>query len=284
MKRGLVAAALALFGACQPAEERRYELRGNVVSVDVAGRTVEVEHQEVEGLMPGMTMSFPVKDDWAIDSLAPGDALDAILVVRDGGGEREYWLEELVISRSRPAAGEKSPPPAPRIGDLAPDTELLNQEGTRFRLSDRRGKALLVTFIYTRCPLLDFCPRMTQHFAALEEMLRAQPELYEKTHLLTVSFDPEYDTPEKLKAYAAQLGAATEETLAHWEFATGSPESIRELATFLQLEYRTADDQIVHNLRTALLAPDGTLREIYRGNQWSPAEVLEDVKALLGPP
>ena len=117
----------------------------------------------------------------------------------------------------------------------------------------------------------------------VEEMLRAQPALYRKTHLLTVSFDPEYDTPEKLEAYAATIGA-TEETLAHWEFATGTAESIRELATFLQLEYQGADDQIVHNLRTALLAPDGTLREIYRGNQWSPAEVLEDVKAVLGPP
>jgi len=272
-----------LLAACQEVEERRFELRGKVIDVDSAGRTVTVEHEEVEGFMPGMTMPFPVKDDKMFGSLAPGAGLNAILVVRDRGAEREYWLQELVVSRSLPSAEGPSPAEAVRIGELPPDTELVNQDGERFRLSDRRGKAVLVTFIYTRCPLVDFCPRMTRQFEALEEMLRRDSPLYERTHLLTLSFDPEFDTPETLRAYAAQMVQATDETLAHWEFATGSPESIRELAAFLQLEYRTEAGEIVHNLRTALLAPDGTLREVYRGNEWSPEEALSDVKALLGP-
>jgi protein SCO1/2 len=284
MRYGTFAGVVALLAACQEVEERRFELRGRVVGVDAEGRTVTVDHEEVEGFMPGMTMPFPVKDEKMFGSLTPGDGLNAILVVRDRGTEREYWIQDLVVSRSLPSAGGPSPAEATRIGELAPDTDLVNQDGKRFRLSDHRGKAVLVTFIYTRCPLVDFCPRMTRHFEALEEMLRADPELYRRTHLLTLSFDPEFDTPETLKAYAVQMVQATDETFAHWEFATGDPESVRELASFLQLEYRAEKDEIVHNLRTALLAPDGTLKEIYRGNEWSPEDALEDVKALLGPP
>ncbi len=283
MRCGPVAVLAFLLVACQDVEERRFELRGKVVGVDPAGRTVTVDHQDVEGLMPGMTMTFPVKDDKVFGSLASGDGLNAILVVRDRGALREYWLQELVVSRSLPSAEEASPAEGIRIGELAPDTELVNQDGERFRLSDRRGKAVLLTFIYTRCPLVEFCPRMTQHFSAIEDKLRRDPALHARTHLLTVSFDPDFDTPEKLKAYASMLGVGTVASLAHWEFATGSSESIRELASFFQLEFRTEADQIVHNLRTALLAPDGTLREVYRGNEWSPEEALGDVKALLGP-
>jgi protein SCO1/2 len=283
MRCGPFVLAASLLAACQEVEERRFELRGKVVDVDARGRTVTVDHEEVEGFMPGMTMPFPVKDDKVFGSLTPGDGLNAILVVRDRGTEREYWLQELVVSRSLPSAEGPSPAEATRIGELAPDTDLVNQDGRRFRLSDHRGKAVLVTFIYTRCPLVDFCPRMTRHFEALEELLRADPELYQRTQLLTLSFDPEFDTPETLKAYAVQMVQATDATFAHWEFATGNPESVRELASFLQLEYRAEKDEIVHNLRTALLAPDGTLKEIYRGNEWSPGEALNDVKSLLGP-
>jgi len=284
MRYGSFVSVVALLAACQDVEERRFELRGKVVGVDVEGRTVTVDHEEVEGFMPGMTMPFPVKDDKMFGSLTNGDGLNAILVVRDRGTEREYWLQDLVVSRSLPSAEGPSTADATRIGELAPDAEFVNQDGKRFRLSDHRGKAVLVTFIYTRCPLVDFCPRMTRHFEALEEMLRADSELYRRTHLLTLSFDPEFDTPETLRAYAVQMVQATDETFAHWEFATGNPESVRELASFLQLEYRTENDEIVHNLRTALLAPDGTLKEIYRGNEWSPEDALADLKALLGPP
>jgi protein SCO1/2 len=273
----------ALQGACQEqTKEERYPLRGKVVSVDPAQKSVTVDHEEVEGLMPGMVMPFPVKDEWAFESLAPGDGLGATLVVQEGGGRKKFWLQDLVITRSEPSAASPVEPPRSRIGELAPDVELLNQDGRRFRLSERRGRALLVTFIYTRCPLVDFCPRMTHQFAALEERLRQEPALYERTRLLTVSFDPEHDTPEKLKAYAGSLGIASPPA-DHWEFATGDPKAVEELSTFFGLEYRAEPSEIVHNLRTGLLAPDGTLKEIYRGNQWPVGEVLDDVRELLGP-
>ena len=268
-------AILTALVACGTPEEQRYELKGQVVSMDSENGTVTVDHQEIVGFMGAMSMPFPLKDTWAFDQLQPGDGLNAILVVRG----QEYWLEQVVISHP-PALQDAESVVPPRLGEPVPDVELVNQDGTPTRIGDYRGKALLVTFIYTRCPLADFCPRMTQHFGVLEDMLRSEPDLYQKTHLLTISFDPDYDTPEKLKEYAVHQPGTTEETLEHWEFATGSHENIVELASFLQFDYAGADDQIMHNLRTAIVAPDGTLFKVYMGNQWKPEELLEILRSM----
>lgn len=268
---------LALFFACRGGvddDSRQFPLRGTVVSVDRDAGTVTVDHEDIEDFMPGMTMPFPLKDAWAFDALSPGDRLDAILVVNDDG----FWLEQLVISTPPSPDTGVDTTPMPGPGDPVPDVELLNQDGQTIRLSDYREKALLVTFIYTRCPLPDFCPKMTDHFLELEGKLREDPDLYRKTHLLTISFDPAVDTPEKLKSYA--LARISEEALKHWEFATGDHENIRGLASFLQLNYTEADGEIVHNLRTAAIAPDGTLFELYTGNSWSPDDVLDAVGSM----
>jgi len=268
-------ATLTVLVGCGAPEEQRYELKGQVVSLDSENGTVTVDHQEIVGFMEAMSMPFPLKDTWAFDQLQPGDGLNAILVVRG----QEYWIEQVVISHPPTLQDAESVVP-PRLGEPVPDVGLVNQDGTPIRIGDYRGKALLVTFIYTRCPLADFCPRMTQHFGVLEDMLRSEPDLYQKTHLLTISFDPDYDTPEKLKEYAVHQPGTTEETLEHWEFATGSHENIVALASFLQFEYTGADDQIVHNLRTAIVAPDGTLFKVYTGNQWKPEELLEALQSM----
>ena len=110
-----------------------------------------------------------------------------------------------------------------------------------------------------------------------EEALAAEPDLYEKTHLLTVSFDPDFDTPELLRTFALQQPVVSEETFSHWSFATGNQENLRTIAHYLGLGYQEAEDQIIHNLRTAFIAPDGTLAELYRGNEWTPDEVVADV-------
>lgn len=270
--RALAALAVVTLSSCgggDEADARRFELRGKVVSVDADAGTVTVEHGPVEGFMGAMTMPFSVKERWVFENLEPGDRLDAILVVRG----REYWLEELVIAR--PASLDAAaPPPGPSPGDAVPDAVLTNQSGERIRLADYRGKALALTFIYTRCPLADFCPRMTHHFGVVENALKNDPGLYGRTHLLTVSFDPAYDTPEKLATYAWQQALVEGDTLDHWEFAAASAEELSRLASFFGLEYRDADDQIVHNLRTAVVAPDGTLAALFTGNQWQAQDLL----------
>jgi protein SCO1 len=273
---------LGTIGACHGNEtqqqERRYELRGNVVSFDKDAGTVTVDHESIPGFMEAMTMPYALKDKWAFDTMKPGDGLDAILVVRG----TDYWLQDVVLSQGPPPGTPGAPPPPAKLGEAVPDVALVNQDGKPIRIGDYRGKALLITFIYTRCPLSDFCPRMAQNFRVLEGSLSEKPDLYGKTHLLTISFDPEHDTPAKLKAYALKEASAPKSALGHWEFATGRPENIRELADFLQLDYTPDETEglIVHNLRTAIVSPDGTLAKVYNGNSWKPAELLSDLEAM----
>ena len=263
--------------ACANAEvdERRYEVKGQVISIDAENGTVTLDHEDIGDFMAAMTMPFPLKDTWAFEYLEPGNRVNAILVVSGN----EHWLEDVVISEAPVPLDADSVPPA-RIGEAVPDVELVNQDGTNIHISDFRGKALLVTFIYTRCPLAEFCPRMTAQFSALEGLLRDEPDLYEKTHLLTISFDPAYDTPETLRQYALDAAHITPDTFEHWEFATGTPENIQELASFLQLDYSGEDEQIMHNLRTAIVAPDGTLFELHTGNRWESDDLLETLQTM----
>ena len=142
---------------------------------------------------------------------------------------------------------------------------------------------LLLTFVYTRCPLPDYCPLMSNNFAAIEKELKKNQHLYERTHLLTVSFDPEYDTPKVMRSYGgAYTENYTSENFAHWEFATGTPEEVRSIAQFFGLRYYKEADQIVHGLRTAVVGADGKIVKVYRGNEWKPEEIMRDVQALLG--
>ena len=149
------------------------------------------------------------------------------------------------------------------------------------RLSDYRGRALGITFIFTRCPLPDFCPRMMNHFADAHAALVADQELLTRTHLLTVSFDTEHDTPEVLLAYGKPFQKTSPE-FSRWELATGTEEAIRELASALALDYYEEDGSFAHNLRTAVVDPEGNLHSLYRGNEWTVAQLLSDLRAAAG--
>ncbi len=265
---------------CGPPPER-YELEGKVVSVEADAGRVTVAHKEVPGFMGAMTMPFPVADRQILASMQEGDKLRATLVVQGSS----HWLEDLVVSRSTASGSQYDPdtPRGPEPGTEVPDVELTNQDGDTIRVSDFQGKAVVVTFIYTRCPLVEFCPRMNANFGVLEQALSKDEGLYEKSHLLTVSFDPEFDTPELLRTFALQQPAITEKTFAHWDFATGTQEQVRTLGFYLGLMFGdgATTDEIVHNLRTGLIAPDGTLAKLYLGNEWTPEDVLTDLSALV---
>jgi protein SCO1/2 len=282
MQKSLLIVALAFMTgwvACKNEEatdERRYDVRGKVVSVDAENGMVTLDHEAIGDFMAAMTMPFPLKDEWAFEYLEPGNRLNAVLVVSGN----QYWLENVVISEAPVPLDEDTVPPA-RLGEAVPNIELVNQDGATIRIADYAGKALIITFIYTRCPLADFCPRMTAQFSALERMLKDEPGLYQGTHLLTISFDPAYDTPEKLRQYALDEAYVTADAFAHWEFATGAPDAIGELARFLDLEYSGEDLNIVHNLRTAVVGPDGTLLELHTGNSWKPDDLLETLQTLI---
>lgn len=263
--------------------EKHYEMKGKVVAVDRDQHNVTVAHEDIKDYMSAMTMPFTVRDEWVYEVLAPGDQISATLIV-DGA---QSWLEDIVITHestdsTSSKGGEGAVEAKP--GDEVPDYGLINQDSKRIRLKEYRGKGLLITFIYTRCPLPDYCPLMSTNFAEIDKELQKQPELYNKTHLLSISIDPDYDTPKVLRSYgAAYTGRYSDETFAHWEFASGSKDEVKGVAQFFGLRYYEGADQIIHGLRTIIVGPDGKVFKVYRGNEWKPAEVLKDMQTLLTP-
>lgn len=260
---------------------RRYALEGTVVGVDKSGRHATIAHKEIPGYMAAMTMPFSIKDEWALSVLKPGWHVKATLVVAD---ERS-WLED--ISATEPSVGESgdvvisaSPDPVP--GVEVPDFRFVNQDGKALHLTQYRGRALVITFIYTRCPLPDYCPRMSRNFSEIHAAILADPALHSVVHLLSISFDPQFDTPEVLRRYGTgYAGRADLEPFRLWEFVTGSAEEVKKAAGFFGVSYSQDSGQIVHSLRTAVIAPDGRLVRIFRGNDWRPREIVAELKALL---
>jgi protein SCO1/2 len=268
--------------SCRPETPaaQRHELKGKVVSVEKDKHIVTVAHESIKDVMESMTMPFTVRDDWPFEVLAPGDRITATLVV-DGP---ESWLENVIISKSNTEAVPLSSAGATEAqpGDTVPDFTLVNQNNRMIRTSQYRGKALLLTFIYTRCPLPEYCTLMSNNFAEIDRELEKTPELYDKTRLLSISIDPEYDTPAVLRSYgASHTGRYEDEKFTHWEFATGTKEQVKEVAKFFGLQYFPEKDQIVHGLRTVIVGPDGKVVKVYRGNEWKPSEVVGDLQALL---
>jgi protein SCO1/2 len=282
--------ALILIPGCRQqrthsATEKRYELKGKVVQVEKDQHSVTVAHENIKDYMPAMTMPFKVGEDWwwiFEVPLVPGDNVNATLVV-DGA---KSWLEDVVIAKessdaTAPVSGEGI---GPKPGDEVPDYRLINQDGKPIRIHDYRGKALVLTFIYTRCPMPDQCALMSNNFAAIDQELQKQPELYGKTHLLSISFDPEYDTPKVLRSYgAAFTGRYSDETFAHWEFASGSVDEVKGIAQYFGMRYyldsETGNQQVIHSLRTAVIGPDSKVIKVYRGNEWKPDEIVNELRA-----
>jgi len=258
---------------------KRYELKGKVLTVEKDKHLVTVSHEEIKDFMDAMTMPFTVRDDWVFDQASPGDQITATLVV----DETESWLENVVIVKSNAEPGVQGSPGGvgANPGDEVPDFALVNQNNQPIRTGQYKGKTLLLTFIYTRCPIPDYCTLMSNNFSYVDQELQKQPDLYEKTRLLSISIDPDYDTPAVLRSYgASHTGRFGDETFSHWAFATGSKEQVKEVAQFFGLQYYPDNDQILHGLRTAIIAPDGKVYKVYRGNEWKPEEVLKDIEMV----
>ncbi|HEY3349663.1 MAG TPA: SCO family protein [Thermoanaerobaculia bacterium] len=266
-----------------PSAEKPYPLKGVVVSVDPGAAKVIVRHEEIQGYMDAMTMPFNVAEPKMLAELRPGDEIEAKLVV----GEKASRLEGIVVSRRGASTSTQTIPeqgPYGKPGDAAPATVLTGQDGKPLSLADFKGKAVALTFIFTRCPLPEFCPRMNAQFAEMETLLAKEPALYAKTQLLSVSFDPEHDTPEVLREYRERfLKGVRGVAPAHWRFATGAPDRIKEFTGFFGLTYLKSGEQFVHSLSTAVIGPDGKVFSVRRGNDWEPPAVIEDLrKAAAG--
>lgn len=270
---------IGCLGACHsapPIPEQKFDVHGKVLSFDKDHGTVTIAEDEVPGYMAAMTMTYPLKDTWAFGVLKPGQALHGTLVVASD----RAWLEGVTVAQDSGSqgAGLESSAASP-LGKEVPDFPLIDQDGRRIHLQQYRGKALLLTFIYTRCPFPNYCPLMSRNFAEILQGIRKDAALSPSTRLLTISIDPQYDKPAVLRTYALNV-AGDPHPFDRWEFASGTPEQVRNVAEFFGLKYWTEGNQIVHALVTALIGPDGKVVKIYSGNDWQPAQVLADVRAV----
>ncbi len=283
--------AIFLLAACQtsqkestdPSQLKRYKLKGTVMAVDPANKSASIAHQEIPGYMSEMTMDFPIKDAFVFEELKVNSEIKAELVVDNVNGK--YWLEGIVITSAR-LPGQPPLPAKPDVavtGKRVADFKLTNQDKKIISAEDFRGKVWALTFIYSECPLPNFCIAMSRNFSDLANRIASDDQLKENIRLLTVSFDPKRDTPEKLKRYG--LGYLGKNSGAGdfkiWQLAVGSNEETKRLADFFGLRYEIdAQDktQFSHSLRTAVISPDGIVRRVFTGSDWTPEELLSELK------
>lgn len=286
-------AALAMLAGCHsaPTPEAQssaasnfkvYHLRGKIVSANPAKGEAMIDGESIPGYMDPMTMPYKLKDPNILSELHPGDTITADVLVFDNADGTVLLDHIVVVAQGKPDYKPSVLYHVPSPGDPVPNFALRNQDGREIHLDQFRGKALLITFIYTRCPLPNFCPLVTHNFAVIHRELSANPSLYAKTQLLCISIDPKNDTPARLRAYGAQyLGSDSSQAFSHWEFATISEQELQKMALYFDVGItRTPDDSITHTLSTTLIGPDGKVVQFYPDNDWTPQQVFADVKQL----
>ena len=272
----LVMMGVLFGGSCRRSgSEKRYDLKGKVLVVEPDKHLITVSHEDIKGYMRGMTMAFTVPSESDLQILAPDDEITATLVI-DGS---HSWLENLIITRQSANPAAMPGVVMAKEGDEVPNFTLRNQDNREIHFQNYRGRTLLLTFIYTRCPVPEYCTLMSNNFAQIDRALSQDADLYAKTHLLSVSIDPTYDTPQVLRSYgAAHTERYQKETFAHWEFAGGTTEQVKKIAEYFGLTYFPEKDQIIHGLRTVIVNPDGKVAKIYAGNDWKVEEVVSAMK------
>ena len=260
-----------------------YPVKGEVRELKADGKTVVVKHEAVEGYMPAMTMPFEVKNTNELRGLAPGDLVAFRMLVT----KEEGWIDQVKVLKST----HQNPPSAPirestrvvrkvdplNVGDTIPNYPFTNQIGKPFRLDDFRGNALAITFIFTRCPFPNFCPRMANHFQEAQTILKSRAEI-KNWRLLSLSFDPEFDTPETLKDYGARFGYDPE----YWSLATGALIEIDAITEQFGLVFPRDGASFSHNLRTAVIDSHGKVQKVLMGNEWRPQELVDEMLKAAG--
>ena len=294
LTRVFLAAALALgLVGCKPAASttatggssgaetpREYSVRGVVRRVEPERRSVVVKHEEIPGFMPAMTMPFDVQEPKELNGLKPGDQISFRMLVTTNDG----WIDRIQVVGSDTNAVATPPPvritssvPLLEAGSLLPDYTLTNELGRVIRLSEFRGQVLAFTFIFTRCPYPDFCPRMTDLFARAQKHLAGEPDAPKNVRFLSISFDPEHDTPELLRAYAERHNYDP----SRWTLATGAWDQLEPLTGHFGLIFGrdVPPEKMEHNLRTVVVRPSGKIQAVLPSNEWQSEDLIREIRA-----
>lgn len=255
---------------------REFALTGTVREVMKGSNQVVIRHDAIPGFMGAMTMPFRVDETEVLEELHAGDEIAGVLEVTTKDSEVwSYRLRDLRVTKPALAPVPEAPRRRIEPGAAVPDLEMTTQEGKRENLSGLRGQWVVLTFIYTRCPLPDFCPLMDKRFAELASRLKLDEALAGKVRLISLSFDPDHDTPEVLARHAQSNGAVPP----LWTYAVATHEALAPVAEALGMTYAPGEREISHNLVTAVIDPDGALHELVPGREWRP-EVL--VRSMRG--
>jgi protein SCO1 len=277
MKIGFVLAAALLFTVTVSAADKEYTVKGMVLRADAAKRTFVVSHEKIVGLMDSMIMPFDVREARDMQGVVPGAIVEFTLVV----GEKSAYATKITVLRYESV--EQDPRTARRlavmremaglstkpldIGAQVPNFTLIDQAGQAVSLSSLAGKVLAINFIYTRCALPQFCLRVSNNFGVLQK--RFQKELGRDLVLLTITFDPQRDTPEVLASYASQWKADPKT----WRFLTGPVADVRTVCSLFGVEYFPDEGLMNHSLRTAVIDRSGRIVASIEGNNYTPEQL-----------
>ena len=281
------AAALVLTAGCarketnQPVAQRGHPLTGEVISVDPEHNVMIVRHDPIEDLMPAMTMEFLVSpgdvavikpgqrirarlipsanDDWRLESIWPDDAASEAAVTA-----RAQALRQETMIRGKNAYRE--------VGEAIPDFALYDQDARVVQSTRFRGKQVMLNFIFTRCPVATMCPAATAKMMQTQRLAREAGVA--NLELVSITLDPDYDTPGVLKEYAQQRGIDT----SNFSFLTGPEAAIKDLLVQFGVIAESEGDLIKHTLATLLIDADGRIAHRTDGSVWEPKEFVAKMK------
>ena len=270
---------------------KTFTLKGVVREVDAKQKAVTIAHEAMPGFMGAMTMPFTLVKAESLEDVQPGDEVEAPIVVEyEGARVKSYRLGDLIVTNPAPltfslSVGKNGATLQPKAavlqaGATVPDFSMTTQNGASLKLSDLKGKVVVLTFIYTRCPLPDFCPATDRAFGALAKQLGDVKGRADRVRLVSLSFDPEHDTPEVLRKHASVQGAVPP----LWTYAVASHDELRKVAGPLGLTYGPMKDEIVHDLSTAVIDTQGRLVVLKRGKagkDWTAADLAKEVIGQL---
>jgi protein SCO1/2 len=274
--RVVLVAILMVAAGCRPAEPvREYRLAGQILAVDRQLNRVTIRHQDIEGFMPAMTMPYPVRDASLLNGRVAGELVDATLSVQG----TDAWVSRLTVTGKAPIT-EAAPLLGLGPGDRIADAALVDQDGAPMRVADLRGHAAVVSFIYTRCPLPEYCPTIEARLGAVQLAIKADQALA-GTRVLAVTLDPAHDTPPVLAVHARERHADP----SVWRFASGTADAIDAFGRQFGLAVtRTSSEPsgIEHNLRTVILDPDLRIVAVLTGSDWPASEAISALRTAAG--
>ena len=290
MKQAVLLAIVACCCATRSQAAQRYQVTGLILKIDRPHRNFVASCTAIPGYMEAMVMPFSVLQEKALDGLQEGKMVDFTLVVeaKDSHAEKIHIHEyqsaenEPILARrlqllskvgeTDPAMSELAP------GQRVPDFTFTDQANRPISLSQFSGKVVAVTFVYTSCPLPNYCFRLSNNFGRLQKRFAAQ--MGRDLVLLSITFDPVHDRPEVLAKYGATWHADPNS----WHFLTGSVADVQAVSRKFGVDSWPDESTLTHSLHTAVIGRDGKLAANFEGNEITAVQLGDYVATILSQP